>query len=84
MFEFSGNFLLALFLAGLGRFFWTICGLLIRSRDVGNVIFAVALPLSMLYLMMDKIMPIGNWYGFAAGGLSGAIVLLCFRSKKKY
>lgn len=84
MFEFFGNFFLALFLVGLGRFFWSVCGMLVRSKDVGNVIFAVVLPLSMLYLMVDKIMPIESWKGFAAGGLSGCVVLLCFRSKKKY
>ena len=84
MFEFFGNFFLALFLAGLGRFFWMICGLLVRTKDVGNVLFAAALPLSMLYLMADKILPIESWQGFVAGGLSGAVVLFCFRSKKKY
>jgi hypothetical protein len=38
----------------------------------------------MLYLMADKILPIESWQGFVAGGLSGAVVLFCFRSKKKY
>lgn len=82
MFEFFGNFFLALLLVGLCRFFWTVCGLLIRSKDVGNAIFAVALPLSMLYLMVDKIMPIESWKGFLAGAITGAIVLLCFRASR--
>ena len=75
---FFGNFFLALFLAGLFRFLWTICAMLVRSKDVGNAVFAVALPLSMLYLLIGKILPIESWEGFVAGAVTGGLCCLAW------
>jgi hypothetical protein len=82
VFEFFGNFFLALILVGLFRFLWMVCGLLIQTKDGGNTLFAVVLPLSMLYLLVEKITPIESWPGFAAGLAAGGAVLFCVRGRK--
>lgn len=82
MFEFFGNFFLALALVGLFRFLWMVCGLLVRTGDVGNVIFAVALPVLMLYLLGLTMLPIDAWEGFAAGAATGLIAVHLVRRKK--
>lgn len=82
MLPFSGNFFLALLLVGLARFLWTICGLLLRTKDGGNALFAVVLPLGMLYMLSDKILPIESWEGFASGLAVGGLAVFCLRRKK--
>ncbi|HOY03313.1 MAG TPA: hypothetical protein PLV36_17615, partial [Zoogloea sp.] len=82
VFEFFGNFFLALALVGLFRFLWMVCGLLIRTGDVGNAIFAVLLPVLMLYLLGRSLLPIDAWEGFAAGAATGAVAVYLFRRRK--
>lgn len=76
MSAFSGNFFLALFLMGLFRFLWTVCRLLLRTQDRGNALFALVLPLSMLYLLAGKILPIESLSGFGAGLAAGAVAIV--------
>ncbi|MCK6394808.1 hypothetical protein [Zoogloea sp.] len=82
MFEFFGNFFLALALVGLFRFLWMLGGMLIRTGDVGNAIFAVVLPLLMLYLLGLTLLPMADWEGFVAGCALGGVLVYLFRSRK--
>lgn len=76
MSEFLGNFFLALLLCGLVRALYAVCAMLVRSRDGGNILFAVALPLALLYIVASNPVAIGSWAGFAAGAGVGAAAIL--------
>jgi len=83
VFEFFGNFFLALALVGLFRFLWMLGGMLIRTGDAGNAIFAFVLPLLMLYLLGLTLLPMDDWEGFVAGGVLGGVVVYLFHRRKR-
>ncbi|MDD2988353.1 MAG: hypothetical protein PHI64_05260 [Zoogloea sp.] len=83
MFDFLGNFFLALALVALFRFLWMLGGMLIRTGDAGNAIFAVVLPLLMLYLLGLTLLPMEHWEGFVAGGALGGGVVYLFHRRKR-
>jgi hypothetical protein len=70
--DFLGNFLLALMLVVLLRVLCTICTMLMRTGDVGNRVFAFALPAGLLYIVISNPVPVTSWAGLASGGLLGA------------
>jgi hypothetical protein len=74
--DFFGNFLLALLLVGLIRFLYAVCALLVRTRDGGNIAFAIALPVALLYIAVRNPVPVGSWAGLGAGTVLGAVLLL--------
>lgn len=76
MTDFLGNFLLALLLVGLLRFLYAVCARLVRTRDGGNIAFAVALPAVLLYIVVRNPVPITSWAGLASGGVLGGALLL--------
>ena len=82
---FFGNFLLALLLVVLVRFLYAVCALLVRTRDGGNIAFAIALPAGLLYIVVRNPVPVTSWPGLAAGVILGAGLLLAdaFRRRRR-
>ena len=76
MTDFFGNFLLALLLVVLVRVLYAVCVLLVRTRDGGNIAFAIALPVGLLYIVVRNPVSVTSWSGLAAGALLGAAHLL--------
>ena len=76
MTDFFGNFLLALLLVVLVRVLYAVCVLLVRTRDGGNIAFAIALPVGLLYIVVRNPVPVTSWSGLAAGALLGEALLL--------
>ena len=76
MTDFVGNFVLALLLVVLLRVLYAVCALLVRTRDGGNIAFAIALPAGLLYIVVRNPVPISSWAGLAAGALLGGALLL--------
>jgi len=74
--DFLGNFLLALLLVVLLRVLCTICIMLMRTGDVGNRLFAFALPAGLLYMVISNPVPVTSWAGLVSGGLLGVGVWL--------
>lgn len=82
MIEFFGNFFLALFVVGLLRFLWSVCVLLIRTKDIGNRLFAGALPLSLLFVVVNNPVAVASWTGLIAGAIAGGLVVLYFQVRR--
>lgn len=76
MTDFIGHFILALLLVVLLRVLYAVCLLLVRTRDGGNIVFAIALPAGLLYIVVRNPVPVTSWPGLVAGGLLGAALLL--------
>jgi hypothetical protein len=76
MADFVGNFVLALLLVVLLRVLYAVCALLVRTRDGGNMAFALALPAGLLYIVVRNPVPVTSWAGLAAGALLGGALLL--------
>lgn len=72
MTDFFGNFLLALLLVALIRALYAICGMLIRTGDAGNRLFAMALPAALLYIVISNPVPVTSWAGLMSGAAAGA------------
>lgn len=83
MTEFFGNFLLALLLVALVRVLYTVCALLVRTRDGGNIAFAVGLPAVLLYVVVRNPVPVSSWAGLVSGALLGAGLLLAHASWRR-
>jgi hypothetical protein len=81
--DFFGNFLLALLLVGLLRFLYAVCALLVRTRDGGNIVFAIALPAVLLYIVVRNPVPVSSWTGLAAGAFLGALLLAIARWRQR-
>jgi len=80
--DFFGNFFLALLLSGLARVLYAVSAALIRTRDGGNILFAIALPAALLYIAVSNPVPIGDWAGFASGLAVGAAAILLSSLRK--
>jgi hypothetical protein len=76
MADFVGNFVLALLLVVLLRVLYAVCALLVRTRDGGNMAFALALPAGLLYIVVRNPVPVTSWAGLAAGALLGGALSL--------
>ncbi len=76
MTDFIGHFVLAWLLVMLLRVLYVVCALLVRTRDGGNVAFAIALPAGLLYIVVRNPVPVTSWLGLAAGTLLGVLLLL--------
>ena len=76
MTDFFGNFLLALLLVVLVRVLYAVCVLLVRTRDGGNIAFAIALPAGLLYIVVRNPVPVTSWAGLGVGVILGAGLLL--------
>ena len=76
MTDFFGNFLLALLLVVLVRVLYAVCVLLVRTRDGGNIAFAIALPVGLLYIVVRNPVPVTSWAGLATGAVLGGALLL--------
>lgn len=76
MADFLGNFVLALLLVLLLRVLYAVCAMLVRTRDGGNIAFAIALPAGLLYIVVRNPVPVSSWAGLASGALLGAALLL--------
>jgi len=76
--DFIGHFVLALLLVVLLRVLYAVCALLVRTRDGGNIAFAIALPVALLYIAVRNPVPVGSWAGLGAGTVLGAVLLLAF------
>lgn len=76
MADFSGNFVLALLLVVLARVLYAVCAVLVRTRDGGNIAFAMALPAGLLYIVVRNPVPVTSWAGLLAGALLGGGLLL--------
>ena len=74
--DFIGHFVLALMLIVLLRVLYAVCALLVRTRDGGNIAFAIALPAGLLYIVVRNPVPVTSWAGLAAGVILGAGLLL--------
>ena len=72
MTDFIGHFVLALLLVVLLRVLYAVCALLVRTRDGGNIAFAIALPAGLLYIVVRNPVPVTSWAGLAAGVILGA------------
>ena len=85
MSDFIGNFLLALLLVVLLRFLYAVCAMLVRTRDGGNIAFAIALPAALLYIVVRNPVPVSSWAGLAAGVILGVGLLLAdaFRRRRR-
>jgi len=81
--DFFGNFLLALLLVVLARFLYAVCVMLVRTRDGGNVAFAIALPAALLYVAVRNPVPVSSWGGFAAGVILGAGLMLAAALRRR-
>lgn len=75
MTDFVGNFVLALLLVVLLRVLYAVCALLARTRDGGNIAFAIALPAGLLYIVVRNPVPVSSWAGLVSGALLGALLL---------
>ena len=75
MADFIGNFLLALLLVVLLRVLYAVCALLVRTRDGGNIAFAIALPAGLLYIVVRNPVPVSSWAGLVSGALLGMLLL---------
>ncbi|MHB1375142.1 MAG: hypothetical protein ACYC5W_07900 [Thauera sp.] len=75
MADFIGNFVLALLLVVLLRVLYAVCLLLVRTRDGGNIAFAIALPAGLLYIVVRNPVPISSWAGLVSGALLGGLLL---------
>jgi len=75
MTDFVGNFVLALLLVVLLRVLYAVCALLVRTRDGGNIAFAIALPAGLLYIVVRNPVPVSSWAGLVSGALLGALLL---------
>ena len=71
MTDFVGNFVLALLLVVLLRVLYAVCTLLVRTRDGGNIAFAIALPAGLLYIVVRNPVPVSSWAGLVSGALLG-------------
>lgn len=76
MADFVGNFVLALLLVVLLRVLYAVCVLLVRTRDGGNIAFAIGLPAVLLYVVVRNPVPVTSWAGLGGGALLGAALLL--------
>ena len=76
MTDFIGNFVLALLLVALLRVLYVVCAMLVRTRDGGNIVFAVALPAALLYIVVRNPVPVSSWAGLVAGLLLGGVLLV--------
>ena len=76
MTDFIGHFVLALLLVVLLRVLYAVCALLVRTRDAGNIAFAVALLAGLLYIVVRNPVPVTSWAGLATGALLGGALLL--------
>lgn len=76
MSDFIGNLVLALLLVLLLRVLYAVCAMLVRTRDGGNIAFAIALPAGLLYIVVSNPVPVSSWAGLASGALLGAALLL--------
>jgi hypothetical protein len=76
MSDFIGNLVLALLLVLLLRVLYAVCAMLVRTRDGGNIAFAIALPAGLLYIVVRNPVPVSSWAGLASGALLGAALLL--------
>ena len=76
MTDFIGHFVLALLLVVLRRVLYAGCALLGRTRDGGNIAFAIALPAGLLYIVVRNPVPVTSWAGLGVGALLGAALLL--------
>lgn len=83
MTDFFGNFLLALLLVVLMRFLYAVCVMLVRTRDGGNVAFAIALPAALLYIVVRNPVPVSSWTGLATGAALGALLLAIARWRRR-
>lgn len=85
MTDFIGHFVLALMLVVLLRVLYAVCALLVRTRDGGNIAFAIALPAGLLYIVVRNPAPVTSWTGLAAGVILGAGLLLAdaFRRRRR-
>ena len=89
MTDFIGHFVLALLLVVLLvvllRVLYAVCALLVRTRDGGNIAFAIALPAGLLYIVVRNPVPVTSWAGLAAGVILGAGLLLAdaFRRRRR-
>ncbi len=83
MTDFFGNFLLALLLVALVRFLYAVCALLVRTRDGGNIAFAIALPAVLLFIVVRNPVPVSSWAGLASGAFLGAALLIAHASWKR-
>lgn len=75
MTDFIGNFMLALLLVVLLRVLYAVCALLVRTRDGGNIAFAIALPAGLLYIVVRNPVPVSSWAGLVSGTLLGMLLL---------
>mgnify|MGYP005753153839 FL=1 len=75
MTDFVGNFVLALLLVVLLRVLYAVCALLVRTRDGGNIAFAIALPAGLLYIVVRNPVSVSSWAGLVSGALLGALLL---------
>jgi len=85
MSDFTGNFLLALLLVVLVRFLYAVCAMLVRTRDGGNIAFAIALPAALLYIVVRNPVPVSSWAGLAGAVILGVGLLLAdaFRRRRR-
>ena len=85
MTDFIGHFVLALLLVVLLRVLYAVCALLVRTRDGGNIAFAIALPAGLLYVVVRNPEPVTSWAGLGAGVTLGAGLLLAdaFRRRRR-
>ena len=67
------------------RVLYAVCALLVRTRDGGNIAFAIALPAGLLYIVVRNPVPVTSWAGLAAGVILGAGLLLAdaFRKRRR-
>ena len=76
MTDFIGHFVLAVMLVVLLRVLYAVCALLVRTRDGGNIAFAIGLAAALLYIVVRNPVPVSSWTGLAAGAFLGAALLL--------
>ena len=76
MTDFIGHFVLALMLVVLLRVLYAVCALLVRTRDGGNIAFAIALPAGLLYVVVRNPVPVSSWGGLTVGMLLGGAILV--------
>ncbi|CAH1746185.1 conserved membrane protein of unknown function [Thauera humireducens] len=74
--DFIGSLVLALLLVVLLRVLYAVCALLVRTRDGGNIAFAIALPAGLLYIVVRNPVPVSSWGGLTVGMLLGGAILV--------